>query len=358
MPKILIKNGRIWNGEKFFFGDVLVDGKQVVSIEESINRTNCFIDYVYDASGKIVSPGLVDTHVHIRGTASDNIGIQAEMCSLPFGVTALNDAGSVYGDKGYLDSLGVRNTVFVASSIKDNHADFSHTQQLLDKYGDKAIGIKVYFDTTISDISDITALKEICDYATQRNLMVMVHCSESPTSMLQIVETLSTGDILTHAFHGGKNSCLNNNFEAFKLAQKKGVVIDAGFAGYIHTDFKNLEKSIKAGFSPNTISTDITCFSAYKRGGRYGMTMCMSIAKHLGMSEDDIFRSVTSAPAKALHKETEWGNIKVGAIADIAVFDYTDEAFDMTDEAGNHVSSSAGYRCMLTVYNGQVVYKH
>jgi type I restriction enzyme M protein len=55
--------------------------------------------------------------------------------------------------------------------------------------------------------------------------------------------------------------------------------------------------------NPDTISTDITCFSAYKRGGRYGMTMCMNMAKNVGISEGDIFKAVTSNPAKVLGKD-------------------------------------------------------
>ena len=44
--------------------------------------------------------------------------------------------------------------------------------------------------------------------------------------------------------------------------------------------------------------------------------------------------------------------------ADIAVFDDTDEGFDLTDHAGNRVEGKRGYRCVLTVCDGQVVYKH
>ena len=107
----------------------------------------------------------------------------------------------------------------------------------------------------------------------------------------------------------------------------------------------------------DTISTDITKFSAYKRGGRYGMTMCMSIAKTLGMDEESVFRAVTSAPAKVLKKEDEWGYLKEGRQADVAVFDYTSEGFNLTDKAGNHIESESGYRCVLTLVNGEVVYR-
>ena len=87
------------------------------------------------------------------------------------------------------------------------------------------------------------------------------------------------------------------------------------------------------------------------------MTMCMNIARHLGMSEADIFRAVTSSPAKALSKDAEWGYLKVGRCADIAVLEYADEGFDLTDKAGNHISSKDGYRCVLTVAFGEVAYR-
>ena len=87
------------------------------------------------------------------------------------------------------------------------------------------------------------------------------------------------------------------------------------------------------------------------------MTMCMNMAKNVGMSEEDIFKAVTSSPAKVLGKEKEWGYLEKGRCADIAVFDYTDEGFDLTDNAENQLKSDMGYRCILTVSDGQVVYR-
>lgn len=355
MARILIKNGRVWDGETFFFADVLTDDKVISKIDKNIS--DC-ADYIFDATGKTVSAGLVDIHVHMKGIASEEFGIEPNMSSFPFGVTAVNDAGSACGDRTLLDSFAVKNTVFVCVDIKNNHADLTVTEKQLQKYGDKAIGIKVYFDTTLTEVRDITPLKEICDYAKTNNLKVMVHCSNSPTSMAEIVNTLSAGDIITHIYHGGVNSCVENNFEAFKLANQKGVLMDAGFAGHVHTDFSNLEKAIECGFLPDTISTDITCFSAYKRGGRYGMTMCMNLAKTVGISDEDIFKAVTSNPAKVLGKENEWGYLKAGRTADISVFDFVDEGFDLSDNAGTRLNNNTGYRCILTVADGQIIYKH
>ncbi len=352
MGKILIKNGQVWDGRKFFYSDVLTENEIIVKIAPDITDD---ADFIFDATDKIVSAGLVDIHVHMKGISSDSIGVNAEMSCLPFGVTSAVDAGGVRGDKVLLDSILVKNAVLVCPEIRDNRAYFDKADEMLCRYGEKAVGIKVYFDTHSSDIINTYPLQKIVDYAKQKNLMVMVHSSNQPTSMAELLNVLRKGDILTHAYHGGINNSSDDNFESIKNAQKRGVVIDAGLAGHVHTDFNILKNAILCGARPDVISTDITCLSAYKRGGRYGLPMCMSIARHLGMCENDIFKAVTSNAAKAVRMDG--GYLEIGKTADIAVLEYADEGFDLTDKAGNHISSEIGYRNILTVVNGEVVYR-
>jgi len=126
----------------------------------------------------------------------------------------------------------------------------------------------------------------------------------------------------------------------------------------VHTDFSVLKGAIDEGIFPDTISTDITKNSAYKRGGRYGMTMCMNIARTVGMPEEAIFRAVTTTPAIMLGQAAQWGALEVGRRADIAVFQDTDEGFYLKDQAGNRLQSDTGYRCVLTIADGEVVYRY
>ena len=353
MSKILIKNGRVWNGEQFCFIDVLTENERISRIADKIDET---ADFVFDATGKIVSTGLVDAHVHMKGINTD-FGIHPELSCIPFGVTAAADACGIYGDKALLDSFTLKNVILVPAEIQNNKAYFDSVERKLEKYGEKTIGIKVYFDTQISEVKDVAPLREVVEFAEKKNLIIMVHSSNSPVSMSELLGTLRKGDILTHAYHGGKTNVSEDNYECINEAKNRGVIIDAGFAGYVHTDFKVFKDAVRYGAVPDILSTDITRFSAYKRGGRYGMTMCMSIARHLGMNEEDIFRAVTSTPAKALGKENEWGHLKVDRCADIAVLDYANEGFDLTDNAGNRIVSENGYRCVLTIADGEVVYK-
>ena len=354
MAKILIKNGRVWDGERFFCADVLTDGQKIASIAPNIDEAH---DYLYDASGKIVSAGLVDVHVHMRATPTDRYGIQAEMSCFPFGVTAAADAGREDGEGAVFDSFMLKNLIFVTVAIENNRAMIERAELNIARFGDRVVGVKVYFDTGESDVRDVEPLRDICAFAKERGLRVMVHCAGSPCPMSEILDVLNEGDILTHVFHGGVNNAADDDFESLKKAKSRGVVIDAGFAGHVHTDFDIFKRATESGFVPNTLSTDVTKLSAFVRGGRYGMTLCMSLARLAGMSEEDIFRCVTSNAARVLGKEKEWGSLRVGGAADIAVLEYTSEGFDLTDKYGNRVRSDNGYRCRLTLSDGQIVYR-
>ena len=351
MAQILIQNGRVWDGERFYSADVLTDGKAISKIAPHIS---CEKAYIYDAAGKIVSAGLVDCHVHMHGLSDPEYAIPAGAACFPFGVTAAVDAGSYMGDGALVDQMAVKSLVFPGTHIENDHLDREDIRQCFASYGDRAVGIKLYFDDTSPNIRSAAPLQEVCSFARELGVKVMVHCNSSPIPMEEIVKILAPGDILTHVFHGGKHDCTENDFAALRLAKEKGVVLDAGFAGHVHTDFGVLRKAFAAGFYPDTISSDITCNSAFKRGGRYGMTMCMSMARAAGMAEEDILRAVTSAPAAVFGRQ--WGRLTEGGCADIAVLDDTRDGFCLTDRAGNCLQNEHGYRCVLTVADGNIVY--
>ena len=63
--KQLIKGGRVINPATKFDAkaDVLVENGKIAAIGPDLSADGA---EVYDASGKIVSPGLIDMHVHFR----------------------------------------------------------------------------------------------------------------------------------------------------------------------------------------------------------------------------------------------------------------------------------------------------
>ena len=117
MQKILIKNGKVWDGQQFIYADVLTEKMQIKAVAPDLS---CEKAYVFDAAGMIVSPGLVDLHMHMRGTSPRRYGMQTEMACFPFGVTAACDAGSFLGDHTTLAGCAVKTSLFAGCRIDDN----------------------------------------------------------------------------------------------------------------------------------------------------------------------------------------------------------------------------------------------
>lgn len=353
MAKILIKNGKIWDGEKFFFSDVYIENGKIVTIAEKIEMS---ADFIYDATGQIVSAGFVDSHLHMRKMSSDGLGVGDWAC-FPFGVTSAVDAWMEQKDKTATAGNMVKTLGFVGTWISDNHLHTDWVEPFLAEWKEKVVGVKVVLDTKDTDASDITPVLEGVAIAEQYGLKVMVHCNHSPVPMMEIVKALRKGDILTHAYHGGANNASVDGYACLYFARVREVVLDSGFAGHIHTDFQVYKEALSKGYAPDTISTDLTLYSVFKRGGRYGMTTAMNIARACGQTEESIFKAVTSTPAKVFGKADEWGYLQEGRTADIAVVAYEDDKYDLTDAFGNRVAWDKGYRCKLTIANGEVVFK-
>ena len=355
--KTLIKNGRVFDGTEFKNADVLLEGGLVTGIGSYEDSDAFDCDYVYDADGKLVCAGLIDIHTHMWGVSPDVFGTPAESAFFPNGVTACIDGGAAKGSKEYLSTMLINSGVFVCTSVKDNEVSFDKTEELIEKYKEKAIGVKLYFDTTSPHIKDIKPLIAVCEYARKKGLKVMVHCSHSPVPMIDIIRTLDRGDILTHIYHGGENGCADDDYAAFKLARERGVVLDVGMAGHVHTDFAVLKAAIACGMYPDTISTDETNLSAFVRGGNYGLCLCMSIMRDAGVSEIEILRMVGENAARAVGMQDKWGRLEVGRRADIAVLDYTDTPYSFRQDEANRTSGDHSYQCALTVCGGHVVYR-
>ena len=353
MASLLIRGGRLFDGERFSDSDVLITDGVVEKIAPGIDTP---VKTVFDATGMTVLPGLVDGHMHIAGLSMDKWGAPAQAACWPFGVTAAAECGTIKGTPELLDALGVHTAVYLAVGTKNNEAILDRAEKLLPLFGNRVVGIKVCYDNLGDEtLTSVRPLEQICEFAHSRGLRVHVHTTNTPIPMADLLAALSKGDIATHVYHGSEHNVAADNFACILDAKKRGVIIDTGFAGGWHVNFRIFADAVTAGAQPNTISTDQVKPFMYTLGGRYGLPQCMSMARTMGMTEEEVFRGVTSAPAGALHRP--WGRLNVGSPADIAVLSWENEPFSLKDRAGNLLESDQGYRCKLTVSQGNIVYK-
>ena len=353
MASLLIRGGKLFDGECFSDSDILVTDGTVEQIAPDIDTP---VKTVFDATGMTVLPGLVDGHMHIAGFSMDKWGAPAQAACWPFGITAAAECGTIKGTPESLDALGVHTAVYLAVGTKNNEAILDRAEKMLQLFGDRVVGIKVCYDNVGDEtLTSVRPLEQICEFAHSRGLRVHVHTTNTPIPMAELLGTLGRGDIATHVYHGSALNVAKDDFACVFDAKRRGVIIDTGFAGGFHVNFRIFTDAVAAGAQPDTISTDQVKPFMYSLGGRYGLPQCMSMARIMGMAEEDVFRGVTSAPADALGRP--WGRLKVGSSADIAVLSWENEPFHLTDRAGNTLKSDRGYRCKLTLSQGNVVYK-
>src|SRR2546427_674455 len=74
----------------------------------------------------------------------------------------------------------------------------------------------------------------------------------------------------------------------------------------------------------------------------------------LGMPLPDVVRAVTANPAKAIGRGGRLGTLKPGAVADVAVFELEEGAFDYEDAHGQHITGRHRFVPTLTLRAGEI----
>src|SRR6267378_6014522 len=90
---MLLSGGRVIDPAQGIDGayDVAIQDGRVAAVRANILRSEA--QAVLDVSGKLVLPGLIDTHAHVYQYVTGRFGLNADMVGIHSGVTALIDQG-------------------------------------------------------------------------------------------------------------------------------------------------------------------------------------------------------------------------------------------------------------------------
>jgi len=376
---LLVQGGEVIDPSAGLSGvmDVGVAGGKIVEVGANLLASEA--RQTLSAKGRLVTPGLVDIHAHVFVNAHDMGGHTDHFCQRS-GVTTLCDAGST-GSAGFaglrqvLDqSVRTRVRAFVnlsaigiiggARGTGELHhfpyADPEGCARTITENPDLAIGVKLRFGPgLVWEYSNepVKLARKAADMA--GGVPMMMHITDSPIPLPELIEPMKPGDIVTHCYHGRANGIMGQEKE-FVLkevveAQRHGIVFDCAH-GRNHFSFRMIEKALDQGFLPDTISTDLTMTTATK-GPVWDLPTTMSKLLHFGMSLSDIIRRATSAPAKILGYEGTVGTLKPGVNADISVFELRDGNFDLTDSEGSTIVAKRRLINQVTIKDGRVTYQ-
>ena len=258
-----------------------------------------------------------------------------------------------------LSAIGIVGTSRGGELSHKPYADPEGCARTIAENPDLAIGVKLRYGPGLVWEYTTEPVKMARRTAAMAGVPLMIHVTNSPIPLPDIVAEMAPGDIVTHCYHGRANGIMGPE-KQFVLkeiveAQRHGIIFDCAH-GRNHFSFPMIEKALDQGFLPDTISTDLTLTSATK-GPVRDLATTMSKLLHFGMSLDDLVTRATAAPARIMGYEGTVGTLQPGANADIVLLERRNGNFPMIDSDGNTVTAKERLVARLTLNDGRVIYE-
>ena len=317
--------------------DVGVRDGRIAAVASNIAATRAL--KTVDASGLHVTPGLVDIHVHVFPGEKPNDYAGGDWSVYPDGhtlrtcVTTVADAGTSAWRNfeafkaRIIDPAKTRVLAFInivgAGMGRAHRAERErHGGRADRRRGPEAQGPHRRHQERALHRQRVDAVRARHRGGTAGKIPVMVDFGSNVRAKRTLDELFTKyfrpGDIYTHMYGGNRGEQdrgPKGPSQAMLEGRKRGVLFDVGHGG---TSFRwsTAVPLMKAGFTPDTISTDLHTGSM--NAAMKDMLNVMGKFLAMGMSLGDVIARSTANPAKAIQRP-ELGQIAVGAPADLAV---------------------------------------
>ncbi len=376
---LLIKGGEVLDPSQKLRGmrDIGIRNGVIEAVQADIPAERAL--KVLSATGRLVTPGLVDLHAHTFPYGSA-IGIPADEL-VPFqGTTTAVSAG----DAGANNFAAYRR--FIVASTRTRLYAFVHIANIglagfpvgelfnidfaqiepaartVAENADIALGIKVRMSENVIAQHGLEplkrAIKAVEVSGTGGKIMCHIGGVATPELMSQILDLLRPRDILTHCFSGAPNNAgqFTNIVQNGKLlpaaieAKKRGVHFDVGHGGGSF-DYTVAEVAIAQGVSPDTISSDMHVFSGNSPGMPF-LTWVMSKFLNMGFTLEQVVAMATINSARAIDRLPKLGTLQVGAPGDATLLEVVEGPVEFVDTRNNKRAGKAFIRPVQTVAAG------
>jgi dihydroorotase len=313
--------------------DVGIRDGRVAAVEPAIPAEAG--DRVIDASGQVVTPGLVDLHTHVYWGATF-WGIEPDPVAARTGVTSWLDVGSAggYSFPGFREWIvgGSRAKVYALLNLSSigliaptwelanpDYWDVDLAAQVVEQNRDIILGIKARIDCNTTRGVGIAPLERARELADRVGLPLMTHIGNGPPTIQEVAAWLRPGDILTHCFTGNDMAIADEQGHIrpeIAQLQRDGLVLDIGH-GAGSFGYRVAESMLEQGILPDVISSDIHQLAV--QGPMFDLPTTLSKFLNLGMNLPQVIACATVNAARAVRLENA-GTLAVGAPADVALF--------------------------------------
>lgn len=364
---LLIKNATVWTNEKegrLTNTDVLVRNGKIAQVGKNLSAAGA---RVIDATGKHVTPGIIDEHSHIAA-ASINEGAQSVTSEVRIGDNLNPDDINIYRQlsggvttshilHGSANTIGGQTQLiklrwgandddlkfrgadpFIKFALGENVKRTTSTNN--NRFPDTRMGVE---EVLMDAFTRAVCYEKACNAAAAGSAAGKKKGVTNTASVRRDLELEALVEIMNKKRFITCHSYVQSEITyTMRVAEKFGFRINT--FTHILEGYKVADKMKEHGASASTFSD----WWAYKMEvqdaipynasimQRVGLNVCINSddaemarrlnqeaaksVKYGGMSEEDAFKMVTLNPAKALHIDDKTGSIKPGKDADLVVW--------------------------------------
>jgi dihydroorotase len=388
---LLLRGGRVIDPARNIDGafDVAIKDGRIAAVTPGIAPSSA--KTVTDVTGKLVLPGLIDTHGHVFQYVTGRFGMDADLVGVRSGVTCLVDQGgpscmTLPAFREYVTKVKQSRTVvflsaylvggmeghFYPSLYKPDCLDVDATVKCALENADIVRGFKAHAELGSFARWGIEVMRLSAEIARQANLPLYIHFGQlwalpetgangvDPDTILeQVLPLLKPGDVLAHPFTrhpGGFVDRQGKVHPVVRDAMAKGLKVDVGHGS--HFSYRMARIALDAGILPDTLGADMHGYNTRvpKPAGtpdahpdtehmffgetRFSLVSAMTAMLALGVPLEQVVPMVTSNAAKMCGMADSIGTLRPGVDADVSVLNDERGRWTLRDNEGTKVEAT------------------
>ncbi len=345
-----------------------------------------------DASGKLVIPGMIDSHGHVFEHVTGRFGLEADLCGVYSGVTTIVDQGGascitlpafrqhVVNSKhtrvfAYLSSylVGGLEGHYYPSLYRPDCVDVAATVKSAQANTDIVKGFKAHAEIGGLSRWGLDVMRLAAEIGNQAAMPLYIHFGQlwpmpapgqthgvapfdADQVLAQIVPLLKAGDILAHPFTRHPGGFVDRQGRVHAMvseALQRGLKVDVGHGS--HFSYTMARIALDAGIVPHTLGADMHGYNTHvpQPPGtpdehsdkehmffgkvRFSLAHAMTAMLALGIPIDHVVKMVTCNVVDVFGLPAELGSLRVGSPADVTVLHDDRGAFQLRDNEGAEV---------------------
>lgn len=342
----------------------------------------------FDVSGRLVIPGMIDTHAHVFQYVTGRFGLDADLCGVESGVTTLIDQGGpscmtlpafrefVVKPKSsrvfaYLSSylVGGMEGHYYPNLYRPDCVDVEATVKAALANADIIKGFKAHAELGGFARWGIEVIRQSAEIARRAEMPLYIHFGQlwplpakgtngvDPDAILAaVVPLLKAGDILAHPFTRHPGGFVDREGKVHGIVREaieRGLKIDVGHGS--HFSYKMARIALDAGITPDTLGADMHGYNTavpappgtpskhsdqehmFFGKVRFSLASAMTAMLALGLSLEQVVRMVTCNVVSVFGLPENLGSLAPGNPADISVLHDETGRWALRDNEGTQL---------------------